>query len=80
MAGDARCHSAGGGAGWFFPGLLQQFGAQVANVGGIMNSAQQSLAAAGRVFEILDAPLTVRNAPAASPQLPWSGARSALRT
>jgi ATP-binding cassette subfamily B protein len=43
-----------------FSGLLQQFGAQVANVGGIMNSAQQSLAAAGRVFEILDAPLAVR--------------------
>jgi ABC-type multidrug transport system fused ATPase/permease subunit len=47
-----------------FSGLLQQFGAQVANVGGIMNSAQQSLAAAGRVFEILDAPLAVRNASA----------------
>lgn len=51
-----------------FSGLLQQFGAQVANVGGIMNSAQQSLAAAGRVFEILDAPLAVRNM--ASPQRP----------
>jgi ABC-type multidrug transport system fused ATPase/permease subunit len=48
-----------------FSGLLQQFGAQVANVGGIMNSAQQSLAAAGRVFEILDAPLVVRSSPAA---------------
>jgi ABC-type multidrug transport system fused ATPase/permease subunit len=48
-----------------FSGLLQQFGAQVANVGGIMNSAQQSLAAAGRVFEILDAPLAVRSAPTA---------------
>jgi ABC-type multidrug transport system fused ATPase/permease subunit len=48
-----------------FSGLLQQFGAQVANVGGIMNSAQQSLAAAGRVFEILDAPLAVRSAPSA---------------
>lgn len=48
-----------------FSGLLQQFGAQVANVGGIMNSAQQSLAAAGRVFEILEAPLAVRSAPAA---------------
>lgn len=48
-----------------FSGLLQQFGAQVANVGGIMNSAQQSLAAAGRVFEILDAPLAVCNDSAA---------------
>jgi len=51
-----------------FSGLLQQFGAQVANVGGIMNSAQQSFAAAGRVFEILDAPLAVRNA--ATPRRP----------
>lgn len=49
-----------------FSGLLQQFGAQVANVGGIMNSAQQSLAAAGRIFEILDAPLAVRSAPGAA--------------
>lgn len=59
-----------------FSGLLQQFGAQVANVGGIMNSAQQSLAAAGRVFEILDAPLTVRNAPAPRrPAVVWGEIR-----
>jgi ABC-type multidrug transport system fused ATPase/permease subunit len=56
-----------------FSGLLQQFGAQVANIGGIMNSAQQSLAAAGRVFEILDAPLAVRTAPHAAPRVALRG-------
>jgi ATP-binding cassette subfamily B protein len=44
-----------------FFGLLQQFAGQVTNIGGILNSAQQSLAAAGRVFEIIDAKPGIEN-------------------
>ena len=40
-----------------FAGLLQQFNGQVANISTIANSVQQSLAAARRVFEVLDTPL-----------------------
>ena len=39
-----------------FAGLLQQFTGQVANISTIANSVQQSLAAARRVFEVLDTP------------------------
>jgi len=46
-----------------FAGLLQQFSGQISNIGGIMNSAQQSLAAAERVFEILDAPIEIQSRP-----------------
>jgi ATP-binding cassette subfamily B protein len=42
-----------------FAGLLQQFNGQVANITTIANSVQQSLAAARRVFEVLDMPLGV---------------------
>jgi ABC-type multidrug transport system fused ATPase/permease subunit len=42
-----------------FAGLLQQFSAQVSSMAGIVNTLQQSLTAAGRVFEVLDAPLEV---------------------
>ena len=48
-----------------FAGLLQQFTAQVANLSTITNSVQQSLAAARRVFEVLDAPVEVANKPGA---------------
>jgi len=48
-----------------FAGLLQQFTAQVANLSTITNSVQQSLAAARRVFEVLDAPVDVRSKPGA---------------
>ena len=48
-----------------FAGLLQQFGGQISKIGSITNSVQQSLAAAERVFEILDARPAIRNAPAA---------------
>jgi ABC-type multidrug transport system fused ATPase/permease subunit len=48
-----------------FAGLLQQFTGQVANISTIANSVQQSLAAARRVFEVLDTPLDVENKPAA---------------
>ncbi len=54
-----------------FAGLLEQFSGQVNNVATIVNSVQQSLIGARRVFGILDAPVEVRNAPGAArrPQL-----------
>jgi len=48
-----------------FAGLLQQFTGQVANISTIANSVQQSLAAARRVFEVLDTPLDVQSKPGA---------------
>jgi ATP-binding cassette subfamily B protein len=48
-----------------FAGLLEQFSGQVNNIATIVNSVQQSLIGARRVFEILDAPVEVRSAPAA---------------
>ncbi len=48
-----------------FVGLLEQFSGQVNNVATIINSVQQSLIGARRVFEILDAPVEVKNAPGA---------------
>jgi len=42
-----------------FVGLWQQFSGQVASMAGIFNTLEQSLAAARRVFEVLDAPLEV---------------------
>jgi ATP-binding cassette subfamily B protein len=50
------------GAGLFvFANLLSQFANQVGQVTNIANSIQTSLTGAGRVFEILDAPLEVQN-------------------
>ena len=46
-------------------GLLQQFAAQVGKMTNIVNSIQQSLAGASRVFEILDARIEVRSPPGA---------------
>jgi len=46
-----------------FAGLLEQFSGQVNNIATIVNSVQQSFVGARRVFEILDAPVEVRNAP-----------------
>ncbi|MSU71948.1 MAG: ABC transporter ATP-binding protein [Opitutus sp.] len=48
-----------------FAGLLEQFSGQVNNIATIVNSVQQSLIGARRVFEILDAPIEVKNAPQA---------------
>ena len=48
-----------------FAGLLDQFSGQVNNVVAVVNSVQQSLIGARRVFEILDAPIEVKNAPGA---------------
>ncbi len=44
-----------------FAGLLEQFSGQVNNIATIVNSVQQSLIGARRVFEILDAPVEVQN-------------------
>ncbi len=52
-----------GGGMVVFAGLLQQFTAQVANIATIANSVQQSLAAARRVFEVLDMPVAVASQP-----------------
>jgi ATP-binding cassette, subfamily B, bacterial len=49
-----------------FAGLLQQFNGQVATISTIANSVQQSLAAASRVFEVLDTPLGVESKPGAT--------------
>lgn len=46
-----------------FAGLLQQFTGQVATISTIANSVQQSLAAARRVFEVMDAPVEVESKP-----------------
>ncbi len=42
-----------------FAGLLQQFAAQVSATATILNTLEQSLIAARRVFEVLDAPVAV---------------------
>jgi len=46
-----------------FAGLLAQFSAQVNNIATIANSMQQSLTGARRVFEILEAPVEIKNPP-----------------
>lgn len=48
-----------------FAGLLQQFAAQVSSMSTVVNTLQQSLTGARRVFEVLDAPLEI-----ASPREP----------
>jgi len=57
-----------------FAGLLDQFAGQVNNVTTIVNSVQQSLIGARRVFEILDAPIDVRTAPDAVRRPRFEGA------
>jgi ATP-binding cassette, subfamily B, bacterial len=56
-----------------FAGLLEQFSGQINNVANIVNSVQQSLIGARRVFEILDAPIEVKNAPDAMRRPKLSG-------
>ena len=48
-----------------FAGLLEQYSGQVNQVANIVNSVQQALIGARRVFEILDAPVEVQNSPTA---------------
>jgi ATP-binding cassette subfamily B protein len=63
------------GAGLFvFAGLLDQFAGQVNNVAAIVNSVQQSLIGARRVFEIIDAPVDVRSSPDAVRRDSFEGA------
>ena len=57
-----------------FAGLLDQFAGQVNNVASIVNSVQQSLIGARRVFEILDAPVEVRTPPDAVRRPRFDGA------
>jgi len=57
-----------------FAGLLEQFSGQVNNVASIVNSVQQSLIGARRVFEILDAPVEVKSAPDAQRRPKLTGA------
>lgn len=44
-----------------FLGLLQRFSAQVNTLAGIIDNIQQSVAAAYRVFEVLDAPVEIQS-------------------
>lgn len=46
-----------------FAGLLEQFSGQINQIATLVNSVQQSLIGARRVFEILDAPVEVKNLP-----------------
>ena len=49
-----------------FAGLLQQFSNQVSNISNIANSMQESLTAARRVFEVIDAPIEIASPPNAA--------------
>jgi ATP-binding cassette subfamily B protein len=53
-----------------FAGLLQQFCGQVSNIANIANTMQQCLTGAQRVFEVIDAPVTIASParPIALPQ------------
>jgi ATP-binding cassette subfamily B protein len=59
-----------------FAGLLQQFSTQITGMASIVNTLEQSVTAARRVFEVLDAPVEVE-APAAPAPLP--ACRGAVR-
>ncbi len=52
-----------------FIGLMSQFSAQINGIANVTNTAQQSLVAAGRVFEILDTPIEIVS-PAEPKRLP----------
>jgi ATP-binding cassette subfamily B protein len=60
-----------------FAGLLQQFSAQVSAMATVLNTLEQSVIAARRVFEVVDAPLEI--APPAAPLRLPEPARGALR-
>jgi ATP-binding cassette subfamily B protein len=50
-----------------FAALLNQFSGQITSIAGIVDSIQQSLTGARRVFEVLDAPIEVESRPDAKP-------------
>ncbi len=54
-------------------GLLQQFAAQISNTAQIVNTIQQSLTGARRVFEVLDSPVEIESPPNAVRLLRASG-------
>ena len=47
-----------------FAGLLQQFSTQVTNMATVVNTLQESLIGARRVFEVLDTPVEIESPPA----------------
>jgi ATP-binding cassette subfamily B protein len=57
-----------------FLGLLQRFSGQINTITTITDSIQQSMAAAARVFEILDTPVEVATAPDAESRPHFTGA------
>ena len=57
-----------------FAGLLQQFSGQVTNLAGVVNTLQQSLIGARRVFEVMDAPVVVKSPAAPVPMAQVAGA------
>jgi ATP-binding cassette subfamily B protein len=61
-----------------FAGLLQQFATQISGMAAIFNTLEQSVTAARRVFEVLDAPLEVETPPDAVP-LPAGSHRGEIK-
>jgi ATP-binding cassette subfamily B protein len=57
-----------------FAGLLQQFSTQITGMANIVNTLEQSLTAARRVFEVLDAPTEVASPPLPAPLAACRGA------
>ena len=57
-----------------FAGLLQQFSTQITGMATIVNTLEQSLTAARRVFEVLDAPIEVQAPPQPAPLAACRGA------
>src|SRR6185436_9871392 len=53
-----------------FAGLLQQFSTQITGMATIVNTLEQSVTAARRVFEVLDAPVEVQAPAAPAPAAP----------
>ena len=59
-----------------FAGLLQQFATQITGMATIVNTLEQSVTAARRVFEVLDAPIEVLSP---APPAPLAACRGAVR-
>ena len=57
-----------------FAGLLQQWAAQITGMANIVNTLEQSVTAAKRVFEVLDAPIEVESPAAPAPLAACRGA------
>ena len=61
-----------------FAGVLGQFANQIQAIAGIANTAQQAVIAAGRIYEVLDAPLEIQSPPQAR-RLPRARGRVEFR-